>query len=334
MAKHFGVGSFDTVQAIQYLNPDLASRQRGLPKRPLNSWMAFRSECGSSLSTPSLLTLLAFYTRIFHSIHQKTASAHLTQLWQQDPFKAKWTIVARGYSAIRDYVGKSRAPLGVFLQLVCPAIGIIRVEDYLEKMQWSMQYASDGTINLQQTSSPDLNSFEQHIMHTSMTEKDVIHLVAVHGYITQDVANMIAGRSGVFTVQSQVPQQGLLAVRPTVSQASCPRTTTISQPKILESPPDTPSCILKREYGHIFEAANLRDLQIFQQLWTGSMSDLYNPTAGSFDFASIVDNTKTGVWGSSNVPEPSSHQGDFGSLQLNCYAANYGKILVLCSCFY
>lgn len=76
-------------------------------KRPLNSWMAFRS----------------YYKQIFNTYQQKDASGYLTLLWREDPFQAKWSIVAKGYSVIRSKVNKDVAPLGKFLELVCPHIG-------------------------------------------------------------------------------------------------------------------------------------------------------------------------------------------------------------------
>jgi hypothetical protein len=76
-------------------------------KRPLNSWMAFR----------------AYYATIFTTFQQKNISGFLTRMWQEDPFKAKWAIVAKAYSIIRDKVGKAHAPLDIFLQTVCPHIG-------------------------------------------------------------------------------------------------------------------------------------------------------------------------------------------------------------------
>lgn len=59
-------------------------------KRPLNSWMAFR----------------AYYSPLFTSLQQKDISGALTEMWAADPFHAKWTIVAKAYSVIRDQVGK------------------------------------------------------------------------------------------------------------------------------------------------------------------------------------------------------------------------------------
>ena len=57
-------------------------------------------------------------------------------LWQGDHFQAKWTIVAKAYSKVRDYQGKDNANLSKFLELVSPFIGIIAPADYLSIMGW------------------------------------------------------------------------------------------------------------------------------------------------------------------------------------------------------
>jgi hypothetical protein len=76
-------------------------------KRPLNSWMAFR----------------AYYSPIFATFQQKDISGFMTLMWNADPFHAKWTIVAKAYSVIRDKVGKDQAPLDIFMRKVCEHIG-------------------------------------------------------------------------------------------------------------------------------------------------------------------------------------------------------------------
>ena len=51
-----------------------SDRATGGPKRPLNSWMAFRKYYSASLSPHT----------------QKTISKVLTSWWREDPFEAKW----------------------------------------------------------------------------------------------------------------------------------------------------------------------------------------------------------------------------------------------------
>jgi hypothetical protein len=51
-----------------------SDRATGGPKRPLNSWMAFRKYYNASLAPHT----------------QKTISKVLTSWWREDPFEAKW----------------------------------------------------------------------------------------------------------------------------------------------------------------------------------------------------------------------------------------------------
>ena len=220
-----------------------------------------------------------FYSRIFASLQQKDTSGHLTKLWQQDPFKAKWSIVARGYSSIRDHVGKANAPLGIFLKLVCPVVGIIGVENYLEKMNWVVEVTA-GQISLHQTLLPNLDMFEPHFMYTSMTERDVINFVVTQGYITRRIANGItggkSGRVGRVAHQCLRPQEGLLASYPTL-------------------PPPTPvakAC-----------SANLVEQEACQ--WTGSMPDLCNQDAGAIDHIAL---SSSETWDVSDTGAPSSFE--------------------------
>jgi hypothetical protein len=112
-------------------------------------------------------------------------------MWKSDPFKAKWTIIAKADSTIRDAVGKQRTSLLVFLTLVCPKIGIINTEDYLWKMNWALQGTGAGTQVLKQTFLPDLSNFSTDILYTNMTAKDIIRVCAQVGYITQNDVQQI-----------------------------------------------------------------------------------------------------------------------------------------------
>lgn len=216
----------------------------------------------------------AFYARIFENLQQKAISGHLTKLWKQDPFKAKWTIVAKAYSRIRDLVGKDSAPLDRFLALACPAIGIISVEDYLEELKWSIQVDDDGTINLHKSSPAFTAAFEPHIMHSSMTDSDIIRLMAAKDYIPWNAYKAI---TNIVT-----PLQGLLASAPVLQRATppqpaqAPAQTFLQTTKIITDPALTASMVL------VFDINDPRSQESYQ--WTGSMSELYSPNAGSIDF--------------------------------------------------
>jgi hypothetical protein len=133
-------------------------------KRPLNSFMAFR----------------AFYTVIFSQWQQKEASPCLTRMWHEDPFHAKWAIVAKSYSVIRDQVGKAQAPLDHYLQLVCPIIGIIAPEEYLDKMGWNMH--DNDSKEIIRTVAPNFANFNAALRTTTMSADDLVRYCQEAGY--------------------------------------------------------------------------------------------------------------------------------------------------------
>ena len=47
-----------------------------------------------------------YYSAMFTSLPQKEISGFLTFMWKVDPFKAKWSVLAKAYSIIRDHQGK------------------------------------------------------------------------------------------------------------------------------------------------------------------------------------------------------------------------------------
>nr|CAA06844.1 alpha-1 domain protein [Pyrenopeziza brassicae] len=248
------------------------ARRPVLPKKSLNSWMAFRS----------------FYQNLFPHLQQKEASIYLTALWKRDPFKAKWTIIAAAYSKIRNTVGKPRAPLDRYLNIVCPQMGMIGVEAYLELLSWSCTQNADGLL-FTQTTSPDLQALGQHILHSSMTEKDVVLFCGYAGYITHNVARRIVGAR----TDHRLSQHGLFASAPIIDTPDTVRGDSSSLPLAAvpkESGVEGPSTILAPM------AENYE--------WTGSMSDLYHPSEGSIDFDRLTRSYHVSPWNTTNIDNP------------------------------
>ncbi|UPK91521.1 hypothetical protein LCI18_002456 [Fusarium solani-melongenae] len=109
--------------ALRHAATELSPQEEAPAKRPLNAFMAFRT----------------YYIRIFPSYPQKTISLFLTRLWNQDPQRNKWALIAKVYSFARDQLGKSRVKLGVFLDICCPMMEIMGPADYLETLGWVVQ---------------------------------------------------------------------------------------------------------------------------------------------------------------------------------------------------
>nr|AVA29525.1 mating type protein MAT1-1 [Venturia inaequalis] len=135
-------------------------------KRPLNSWIAFRS----------------YYSPIFTSFQQKDISGFLTRMWSDDFFHAKWTIIAKAYSVIRDMVGKARAPLDKFLQIVCPLINIIQPDFYLDTMGWWKPKGQHMELFRRYT--PNITLFSAEVRTTTLSVDDVVNHCSSVGYHT------------------------------------------------------------------------------------------------------------------------------------------------------
>lgn len=120
---------------------------------------------------------------LFTHLQQKDISGFLTFLWQTDPFKAKWSILAKAYSVIRDHEGKEKAPLDGFLSINANFIGIIHPGSYLVMLGWQIAADGDGQIMLRREFEVNVKSLDVHLLTTNASVNDVIRNSYRHGYI-------------------------------------------------------------------------------------------------------------------------------------------------------
>ncbi|KAI9813164.1 MAG: hypothetical protein M1832_006393 [Thelocarpon impressellum] len=156
--------------------------------RPLNSWIAYR----------------CYYSPMFASLQQKDISGFLTNLWRGDPFKLKWTVLAKAYSIIRDVRGKRAAPLNLFLALNAPFMSIIPPSEYLDLLGWEMYVSDAGERAMRRRFTPDLCTFDSDIVSDEHSVHDVIRHSRVQGYIPADGAEFDPARSGSSPLTQQV----------------------------------------------------------------------------------------------------------------------------------
>lgn len=76
------------------------------------------------------------------------------KVWQQEPFKAKWAIIAKAYSVLRDGLGKDNAPLDKFFEISCSFMDIIEPAQYFVTMGWEIIIAEDGEPFMQRNEKP------------------------------------------------------------------------------------------------------------------------------------------------------------------------------------
>ena len=132
-------------------------------------------------------TSLAYYSTIFSSLQQKEISGFLTYMWQADPFKAKWSILAKAYSLIRDSQGKNNAPLDKFLAISVPLIGIIEPERYLQALSWEVAIDDGGQTIMRRQN----NSIDQGLLAANISVNDVIKNSYDQGYFKGNLSDVL-----------------------------------------------------------------------------------------------------------------------------------------------
>ena len=131
--------------------------------------------------------MTGYYSTIFLTFQQKEISGFLTILWQNDPFKAKWSILAKSYSLIRDSQGKANAPLEKFLAINGPFIGVIEPAQYLEALSWEIAVDKDGQTVMRRYG----NSIDEQLFITNVSVNDVIRNSFDQGYFTGDLSKVL-----------------------------------------------------------------------------------------------------------------------------------------------
>ncbi|KAL4906921.1 hypothetical protein BDW74DRAFT_176521 [Aspergillus multicolor] len=135
-------------------------------RRPLNSFIAFRS----------------YYSAIFPNITQKAKSGILRFLWQNDPFKAKWTILAKAYSIIRDG-HDNEVSLESFLTLNAELIGVLQPDRYLDAMGWELTLNDQQQYTMARVKSPVATEAQ---LSTHLSVDDLIKHCYATGYVTEN----------------------------------------------------------------------------------------------------------------------------------------------------
>lgn len=138
---------------------------------------------------------------MFPEMTQKTKSGIIKDLWQVDPYKGKWAILAKAYSILRDDHRKN-VSLDTFLELTVPFISLIQPQDYLEIMgcrlivtnnQHSIESISPARHNMSESA-------------TNYSVEDVVDFCYERGYVDYDSAQLAN--------QSETTSQILFAAQP------------------------------------------------------------------------------------------------------------------------
>lgn len=163
---------------------------------------------------------------MFASLQQKDISGLLTSLWHADPFKSKWTLLAKAYSIIRDRQGKQDCPLDIFLIINAPFVGIVPPKEYMTTLGWELMDGEGDNCTLVRRYVPDLKSFNKNIVGTGQSVYDIVQHSYEQGYIPAD--------GGSFKLSGPMPaaHNMMLSQIPTPQVITPQVTISVTQPTV------------------------------------------------------------------------------------------------------
>jgi hypothetical protein len=130
---------------------------------------------------------IGYYLRLFPEAQQKTASGFLTALWQHEPFRNRWTLIAKVYSFIRDEVGKQKVSLPYFLGICCPIMKIISPISYLHFFGWTVEgNEKEGQKLVRQWTPTDTQIEGIQSQSYPNTEIDLLRTMLSLGYLPEE----------------------------------------------------------------------------------------------------------------------------------------------------
>jgi hypothetical protein len=133
------------------------------------------------------LILAGYYNGTIPGITQKDVSSTLTKIWHKDPFKQRWGLIARVWTLIRDEVANPCLWLNEYLRVACPAMCIIKPEDYLVALNWTITKSDGNTIATQDgghTTNSPLYGFGYN-QRIPTTEMELLNSCLAAGYASQ-----------------------------------------------------------------------------------------------------------------------------------------------------
>lgn len=164
-------------------------------------------------------------------------------MWADEETKAKWSIIAKAWSVIRDEVGKDSAPLDKFLELACPHIDILSRDTYLSTLGWQLD-SSNGTTSLRRLFIPNFDSFHPSFRTTIKSVQDVINFVRSSGYAVPSKDTPILAKNtstSYLTMAAQPVHHSTTATRSTFLPSSIFQSAKPSSGNINAQPPSVSS---------------------------------------------------------------------------------------------
>jgi len=160
---------------------------------------------------------------MFPGLEQKERSGILATMWQWEPFKAKWSLVAKAYSLIRDSQGWKKARLAEFIAISGQILGIIEPDQYLRVLSYEIARDEDGAPYVRSLGEP---IDERHFITNTSVNDLLLHSYR-QGYFTGNLSEvLLPDNEASMTMATSVQPANQLATSSRVEDHSAPATTT------------------------------------------------------------------------------------------------------------
>lgn len=111
-------------------------------------------------------------------------------LWEADPNKSLWSLMAKAWSTIRDQIGKDQAPLDQFFRIICPHLKLPDPASYLEIHGWILNVNGEGDPTISRSADSEFASIGTGNTDMALSVEDIITYVQslgyAHGFILDD----------------------------------------------------------------------------------------------------------------------------------------------------
>ncbi|KAH9868249.1 CDK-activating kinase assembly factor mat1 [Plenodomus biglobosus] len=155
-------------------------------KKALNAFVGFRCYY---ISIP-----------VFKSFPMKLLSQPIGMIWEADPNKSLWSLMAKAWSTIRDQIGKDNAPLDQFFGIVCPFLNMPTQETYLELHGWTLTVNKEGVPSLSRDESFEPAPVRSEATETPLSVEDIITYAKNKGYAADYVTDPNAASATFLSV--------------------------------------------------------------------------------------------------------------------------------------
>jgi len=132
------------------------------------------------------LLFLGYYITIpiFKSWPMKKLSNLIGTLWEADPNKPLWSLLAKAWSMIRDQLTKKKAPLDEFFGVMCPWLGLPSPDSYLETYGWTLSIDQDGNPTLSREAGFESAFAIAEAADMALSVEDIIDQAQMFGFAT------------------------------------------------------------------------------------------------------------------------------------------------------